>query len=236
MPVVFDELNHKYTNPENGIDYISATTLLGKYKPKFDLDKNAANVARREGLTVEEVKTYWKDLNRISTTRGTAIHSILENYIKTRERGEEEKELVDYIERELKLNSEFEANAEERLYNDEYYIAGTADIILENNKFFKIWDLKTNKKFRFTNTFKEDVFLLDPVDHLVNCEYSNYALQLSLYAYMKEALTGKKCIELRILHLERQEPETIVKEIYLPYLKSDIFKILEHKKNFLDKI
>ena len=102
MPVVFDELNHKYTNPENGIDYISATTLLGKYKPKFDLDKNAANVARREGLTVEEVKTYWKDLNRISTTRGTAIHSILENYIKTRERVEEEKELVDYIERELK--------------------------------------------------------------------------------------------------------------------------------------
>jgi hypothetical protein len=230
MPVVFNDKEHRYTNSRTGENYISVTTLLGQYKPKFDLDGQAANVARREGLLVEEVKAYWADLNRISTTRGTAIHKIMETYIESRVSTGEEQELISYIEDQLNKNKEYTIHSEQVLYNDHFRVAGMADIILEGKDTFKVWDLKTNKKFRFTNTFTTDKFLLSPVDHLVNCEYSNYALQLSLYAYMKEELSNKKCEELKIIYLKKNPDNTsIVEEFYMPYLKSDIQKILSNK-------
>lgn len=232
MPVVFDENNHTYTNTDTGENYISVTTLLGKYKPKFDVDAQAARYAAREGLLVEDVKQHWADLNRISTTRGTAIHAVLENFINTGEEDNDHKILIDYFKAQLKEHSRFDILAEERMYNDTHKLAGTADIIIENRDHFKIWDLKTNKKFRFTNNYKSDTFLLSPVDHLPNCEYSNYCLQLSMYAYMKEQLSGKKCVELKIIYYNSDPSASTdgVKEYYLPYLKKDILEILEQKK------
>jgi flagellar basal body-associated protein FliL len=50
---------------------------------------------------------------------------------------------------------------------------------------------------------------------------------------MKEQLTGKKCIELKIVYFN-SDPDAAtneVKEYYLPYLKSEILEILEQKKN-----
>ena len=231
MAIVFDEKNHRYTNTQTGENYISVTTLLGKYKPKFNVDEQAARFAAKEGLLVEDVKKHWEDLNRISTTRGTAIHAILETFLKTGEESKDHSILIDYFKSQLKEHSQYKVIAEERMYNDVHKVAGTADIIIENKDHFKIWDLKTNKKFRFTNSYKSDTFLLSPVDHLPNCEYSNYCLQLSMYAYMKEQLTGKKCVELKIIYLNSDPSASAeVKEYYLPYLKRDILEILEQQK------
>lgn len=233
MHISFDEKNHVYTNVNTEDNYISVTTLLSRFKPKFDVDAQAAIFAAKNNLLVEDVKQYWNDLNRISTTRGTAIHNILENYINTGSaESDEQKELIQYIKKQLQDHAEYKVTAEELMYNDLYQVAGTADIVLENDKFFKIWDLKTNKKFRFTNNFNKDTFLLSPVEHLPNCEYSNYSLQLSMYAFMKEQLTGKKCTELKIIYLKTNPltQENTVEEYYLSYLKKDIQEILEQIK------
>lgn len=233
MHISFDEKNHVYTNVNTEDNYISVTTLLSRFKPKFDVDAQAAIFAAKHNLLVEDVKQYWNDLNRISTTRGTAIHNILENYINTGSADtDEQKELIQYIKKQLQDHAGYKVTAEELMYNDLYQVAGTADIVLENNKFFKIWDLKTNKKFRFTNNFNKDTFLLSPVEHLPNCEYSNYSLQLSMYAFMKEQLTGKKCTELKIIYLKTNPvtQENTVEEYYLSYLKKDIQEILEQIK------
>ncbi|MGA1046523.1 MAG: hypothetical protein ACO3UU_00785 [Minisyncoccia bacterium] len=233
MHISFDEKNHVYTNVNTEDNYISVTTLLSRFKPKFDVDAQAAIFAAKHNLLVEDVKQYWNDLNRISTTRGTAIHNILENYINTGSADtDEQKELIQYIKKQLQDHAGYKVTAEELMYNDLYQVAGTADIVLENNKFFKIWDLKTNKKFRFTNNFNKDTFLLSPVEHLPNCEYSNYSLQLSMYAFMKEQLTGKKCTELKIIYLKTNTvtQENTVEEYYISYLKKDIQEILEQIK------
>jgi hypothetical protein len=50
-----------------------------------------------------------------------------------------------------------------------------------------------------------------------------------MYAYMKEQLTGKKCVELKIIYFNN-DPFEQVKEYYLPYLKRDILEILEQQK------
>ena len=100
-----------------------------------------------------------------------------------------------------------------------------ADLIYEHSKDeFTLGDFKTNKKFRFSSPFGER--LLAPVDHLHNCENNIYALQLSMYAYFYEQLTGKKCRKLVIFYLSGDR----FKAYHCNYLKSDVEKVLENYK------
>ena len=89
---------------------------------------------------------------------------------------------------------------------------------------FIVADFKTNKKYRFSNDFNE--YFLAPVDHLPYCEFNTYALQLSMYAYMYEQKSGKKCNKIVTLYLEE--------DTWIPYhanyLKSDIINILTNYK------
>lgn len=232
--VVFTEEDHRYTNPETGEDYISATTLLGKYKPVFQKDKYSKRVAEREGVEQETILNHWKNLTSIACDRGSGIHEAVENYIKDGNWDDNYDEILltfqDLFER---VGSNNEIRSEVILWNDDYKIAGMTDILIEEDKYFRIWDIKTNKRIRTTNTFREDKFLKEPIDFLPNCEYSVYSLQLSLYAYLYELLSGKKCIELKIIHIKPinkflpNEDKKV--EIYnSPYLKTDIHNIIEH--------
>jgi len=84
--------------------------------------------------------------------------------------------------------------------------------------------IKTNKKFRFSSPFGER--MLAPIDHLHNCEFNVYALQLSMYAYMYEKLTGKKCRKCVIFYLK----DDSFRAYHVNYLKSDIVALLNHYK------
>jgi ATP-dependent exoDNAse (exonuclease V) beta subunit len=114
------------------------------------------------------------------------------------------------------------------LFLHDYEIAGTSDLIYEREKDFIVADFKTNKKYRFSNDFND--YFKAPIEHLTYCEFNTYALQLSLYAYMYEQKTGKKCNKLVTLYLEEDN--------WIPhhanYLKTDIINILsDHKTKLL---
>ena len=123
------------------------------------------------------------------------------------------------------IDSYKEVLCERLLHNDEYKVAGTADLIYKHSKDeFTIGDFKTNKRFRFCSQFGER--MLAPVDHLHNCEFNIYALQLSMYAYMYEQLTGMRCRKLVIFYLTGDRFTTY----HCNYLKSDVEKVLENYK------
>jgi hypothetical protein len=87
----------------------------------------------------------------------------------------------------------------------------------------------TNKKFEFFNPFGNEC-LKKPVDHLQQCHYSIYSLQLSIYAYMCEEETGMKCRQIWIGYWSRETEEFT--KIPIMYLKSEAKAILElHKYN-----
>ena len=113
------------------------------------------------------------------------------------------------------------------MYDHDYELAGTADLVFNHkNNTFTIGDFKTNKRFNFTSKYCET--LLPPVDHLHNCEFNVYALQLSIYAYMYEKLTNTKCRGLVIFYLEGGKWVSVS----CNYLKNDVIAILEdYKKN-----
>ena len=78
----FNEAEHKYTDTFNN-QYISTTTLLHEYAPKFDkkywLKKKAAEL----GISEKRLEQQWKDITEEACARGTRTHNGLEDGIKT---------------------------------------------------------------------------------------------------------------------------------------------------------
>ena len=234
MPVVFSEAGHTYTNPDTGERYISATTLLGKYKPEFDADAAAARVAAREFVSKEFILDVWKNVNDEANERGTKIHKSYEDYINdgtVTDYNRKNIEALDGILAQLGSGKKITKQSEVILYNDDLKLAGMTDLLIENgyNDTFAIWDFKTNKEFKMFSKYNE--FLLEPLSHLTCSDLTIYGLQLSLYAWMHEKLTGKKCYSLKILYTPSIIGTDDVKditEIDIPYMKSDIEKLLTH--------
>tara|TARA_R110000868_G_scaffold176916_3_gene414944 strand:+ start:22823 stop:24598 length:1776 start_codon:yes stop_codon:yes gene_type:complete len=85
----------------------------------------------------------------------------------------------------------------------------------------------TNKAFHFHNPYGNET-LLKPVEHLQNCQWSIYTLQLSIYAYMYELETGRKCRHIWIGYWDKIT-ETMSK-IPIMYLKHEAKQVLELHK------
>ena len=225
-PVKFDEQSHTYTHKDYG-KFISVTTLLGKYKKPFDSNYHAERVAKREGVSKEMVLEMWEVEKNKACDKGTRIHKLLEDYINIGETQDDYGWLFKSYDKsaDRNIDSYKKVLCEKLLYDEEYKVAGTADLIYEHsNNEFTLGDFKTNKKFRFCSSFGER--LLAPVDHLHNCEFNIYALQLSTYAFMYEQLTGMKCRKLVIFYLSGDR----FTAYHCNFLKSDVEKILQHYK------
>ena len=57
----FDEGPHKYTDTY-GNEYISVTTIIGNYSPKFDKDYWLHKKAKELGITEKELAKRWQDI------------------------------------------------------------------------------------------------------------------------------------------------------------------------------
>ena len=225
--ILFDEAAHTYTNTETAERYISVTTLLGKYKTPFDKNNHSLRVSEREGVSQDFVLEMWEKENKKATDKGTLIHKLMENYILTGE------EVIDnnllyrsYDEAVSNTIKKFQkVYSENLLHNKDYKLAGTADLIYDHGNFFTIGDFKTNKRFNFSSNFNDH--FKEPITHLAYCEFNNYALQMSMYAYMYEKMTGKKCKEILVFYLTENKWQPI----HCNYLKSDITNILTHYRS-----
>lgn len=222
MPVKLDHENHIYTNTETDEKYNSVTTLIGSYKKKFDSDKWSKVVAKREGTTQEQILNKWSEITTTAQNRGTNVHLIMENYVKYNKIEKGYEALVDSFVKKtigvLKPNSNI--LSEELLYTHKYKVAGTADLIVENDDIFYVLDFKTNKKFNFVNKYNE--YFEEPLEYLPQCEFTTYTIQLSIYAWMHEQLSGKKCGGLKIFYLREFSDKTFWQEIPAPYMKPSV--------------
>ena len=77
----FDEGPHKYTD-SNGNEYISVTTLIGDYCPKFDAKYWAHKKAKEQGVSEKEIIKQWDRIKNEACDRGTNTHNGIENAIK----------------------------------------------------------------------------------------------------------------------------------------------------------
>lgn len=223
------EETHKYINTDTGEEYISVSKLLSRFKRPFDKAFWAEKKAKEYGTSAEEVLQMWDDLRDYSCHKGKNYHKIMEEYIITGIKDPINQSLYDSFDSNIEyLGDIINIDAEKLLHSHEYKVAGTSDVIINHpNNQFSIVDFKTNKAFRFHSKYNE--YLLSPVDHLQSCEFNIYTLQLSLYAFMYSALTGKKLKSMAINFLD--EGRQTWKHIHIHYMKYEALLLLRSYGN-----
>jgi hypothetical protein len=230
-PIKFLEDTHQYINIETNEEYCSVSKLLGRYKEKFDAENISKWVAKKRGVSQEEILKEWEDNKNFACDRGTDFHAALENYVKYGEVDPLYKKIIEKFQLKVEkyIPNISEVYSEKLLYNHDFKIAGTGDLLFElEDGTFIIGDFKTNKKFRFGSDYGK--WMKAPLNHLSECEFNTYALQLGIYGFMNEILTKKKCKGLLIFWLDMNTGNWEV--IPTNFMKHEIILMLNHyKKN-----
>ena len=199
--IVFDEEPHVYYvhgDPNN----ISVTTLVHKYFPKFDADqvisrmmysKNWPN-SKYYGMTREAIKKQWSDAGTDATTKGTRMHKSFEMFYNNEDTTEYENDVEYGLFRKFVEDHKASVTAyrtEWEVYDEDYKIAGSIDMVFENNAdgTLSIYDWKRSKEMKLKNSYGSKGF-----DHLAkyhDCNYVHYSLQLNIYKHILEKKYGK---------------------------------------------
>lgn len=240
--IEFKEAEHKYFQKDK--EYISVTTLIGKYKNKFDTWKEATKykVRHSDPRSVQEIVQAW-DLVRIEACeRGSEYHEIkeIENLYKNAnlEKG--------YVEKIIKLSDLPDGLYPElRLYNDEYEIAGHADIVRIERPYIDVEDYKTNKdKYdKVTGALKDlgiskkswGKNMLYPLQGLPDANFYHYTVQLNIYAWMLKQ-EGFIPRNLKLLHKKYMENEVVHPNDLIMQSEEDARKIKEYNLEYNDKL
>lgn len=236
--IVLDPITHTYIDSDNN-KYKSVTTLIKEFVPKFDFEAKSKSYAAKYGLNVEEVRESWRQKNVESTNFGTLIHKEIENLLNEGVFNGEPAHKDSIEEITGKIVKDFKPGnflLEHIVFNTEYKIAGTADVIVDNKDTFSVLDFKTNKEFKTHNPY--DKFMLEPLSHLPNGEFFKYSLQLSFYAYFYNLQTDKKLDRLAVYWLDRSKNNNSYTKLNkskwvrynLPYLKEEVLDCLSYNE------
>lgn len=248
---------HEYTQPFDK-DFWSAYKALEKLLPKdvwnvekksllnskkfdkvlLDLHSISENDFNREQ---QGILDEWDNENRKSCERGTKIHADLENsfYQKKKDIDISKFEIggrfecrKDYSELDIE-NGVYPEYLISRVSEDgKLRIAGQIDLLVKKGNKIIIADWKTNKKIEtksfFNNKTKTSVKMKFPLNNLDDVNYWHYTLQLSTYAWMIQKLNPEFEIEdLVLVHFDHNDNMTVY---HLPYLKTEVVKMLNHFK------
>ena len=246
MAIIFKEDGHSYESiEEDNIQWLSVTSLVSKFKPKFDKEGQAKKSAKNKnskwyGMTVEQIIEAWDNETNRAINLGNFYHNQRESDMldfKTIERNGTEIPIIKPL-----VNNDGIKLAPEQKLSDGLYpehlvylksvgICGQADVVEIIDGFIN-WEGITSKMYK-------------PINHLDDCNLNHYSLQLSIYAYIiKKHNPSLKIGRLTIQHVkfkqigedangypinEHYNGEPILDEIKMyevPYLKDEVNSLI----------
>ncbi len=229
--VYLEKDTHTYLDSA-GRQYLSVTKFIAMLAERFE-DTHAYKIAS------EETRATWKAKGKFAADHGTNIHEALELYNKTGQILESNRELEPAINSITADYKEYHQTHDEVcLFSDKYRIAGTTDKIctISNRRDCEVdlADYKTNiaRGVYYHSDYKKRMY--PPLDHLQDCNYVKYTIQLSIYAYLFEQLTGRK---VRKLFIHFIPPGDMMQHQKIPviYMKNDVKMLLDmHQERILN--
>lgn len=202
MSLIFKPEKHEYvsTNGE-AIDWISVTSLISHFKPKFDAEAQSVKSSKNKrskwyGMTPEDIRTAWSNEANRATTLGSWYHdqresdlcqldslTIGENVLPVF-KPQVEDGGVKYAPEQKLVEGIY---PEHMVYLKSAGICGQSDLVQVYDGKVYITDYKTNKEIKtegFTNWEGITSKMSGPVAHLDDCNLQHYTLQLSIYMYI----------------------------------------------------
>jgi len=205
---------------------------LKKFQKPFDRKKWSLHSAQKEGITVKEVLQNWQKKSDDANAFGTKIHEFAERHSLVK-MGKQTNDFHPILPREAEyrngiLKFWYEHNelspvaVEKRICVPHWLLGGTVDLICKSHDdHYYLVDWKTSSQIETFSKYCQQ--MLNPLEHLDDCNFNGYALQLSLYRYMLENRYGFKFHKNFLIHLQPNDYD----EYETPYLKKEIERLIE---------
>jgi hypothetical protein len=202
MAIQFTAADHKYQsiNQDEKINWISVTSVISLFKKEFDKQAQALKSSKNKrskwyGLTPEKIIEIWDQSNSVAIDLGSWYHNQREEDLlscNTIRRLGIDLDIVKPIEDNgIKVAPDQNLTSgiypEHMVYLKSAGICGQADRVEVIQDVIDIYDYKTNKEIKtqsFTNWEGVSEKMLHPIDHLDDCNFIHYAIQLSIYLYI----------------------------------------------------
>ena len=216
---------HRYflaTSPD--LEFESVTTLVSRFFEPFDKVRIAssliANNKKYFGLTVDDLIAQW-DSKR---DHGTIVHSQIEEYLKHHTTPTDLKALaaLKWL-KKYQLKSELKLFPEVIIYSEEHKLAGTIDLLVQDQITgkYELLDWKTSKSID-TTSFDGKVGINTITKDLLDCNFNHYSLQLSFYRYLLEENYGINISNQYIVQINDDYCHSYI----APYLQTHVTAIL----------
>lgn len=200
--IKFTDKGHLYESTGDAkIDWKSVTRVISKCKQPFDPIERSKKSSKNKksvwyGMDPQEIRSTWKGINDYALKLGNWYHPIKELEYLSQDSvvqgGIQMAIQPPIIEGEYKYSppQKLENNTiypEHFIYLESAQICGQADRVEVFDWTVNINDYKTNKEIKQESYRSWDgsyTMMLAPLEHLMDCNYYHYGLQLSLYMYM----------------------------------------------------
>lgn len=232
----FDESSHTYTWKDE--TFISVTTWINSFFPKFDSNKVIDNMMKSSnwkrnplfGKTKQEILENWSLKNSNAIIEGTKLHRDIELYLN------DEKIDNDTIEFNYFLNFVKDHyylepfRTEWKIFIEEFKTAGTIDMVYrKNNGKIDLYDWKRCKQINVQNIYRK--FASIPfLSYLPDTNYMHYCLQLNIYKYIVEQKYSYlvENMFLVCLHPDNKNKNYLIYPV--PEMKKEVDLIFKHIK------
>lgn len=178
-------------------------------------------------IKAEHFKKQWKDKSNKALEKGTNYHNA-----KEAEAYDNGYDTINSLRVPTALTYSFDLSkledgfhAELLLYNDYYKISGKADKVIiktiDGKRLVYIDDYKTNEKITKKNEFQT---FKRPLEHLDDCKWNLYKLQLTMYGVLLE-LAGYEVVHTQLTHV------TPFGEFPEPFdmMRNEVYTILDER-------
>lgn len=267
MEIQFTAADHKYISKDDPTQkWLSATGLVELFKPNFNAEAQAIKSAKNKkskwyGMKPQDILDIWAGENKRAVTLGSWYHDQREQELiacDTIQRNGVDLPIFRPIEQDgIKLSPDQNIAAgiypEHLVYLKSVRLCGQADRIEVVGNTVNIYDYKTNKEIKlksYVNWEGKSNKLNAPLEHLDDCNFYHYALQMSLYMYITlkhnhSLKPGKMEIHHIIFDIEGYDDygypivaydaagDPIVKELVpyeMPYLKKEVNTMINYLK------
>jgi ATP-dependent exoDNAse (exonuclease V) beta subunit len=238
--VLTDDFKQYKDKDDNRYDRV--TSFIHSFVEPFDQNywanelsgKPNKRVPEYENLTPDQILIKWQVDNRRSLDEGNYVHAKLEQIFNKELVVEHRPDLVpdEYINtyvafvRKLFNVEGVVVYPEYRLNNKQFKLAGTTDLKIVYNGATSFLDYKTNKKITYTAKYGK--YFLEPINFVPQCEYYEYTIQMSLYAFMDKLLNGSVINKLNLLHCKYG----VATMIPVTYREDLVIKLLKHSGRY----
>lgn len=201
MALIFKEQGHVYESiDEDKIDWLSVTSFIAMFKPKFDQQAVAKKASKSKnskwsGMHPNDIIKAWEAESDRAIKLGNWYHAQRESDIldfKTIQREGVDLPIIkpliaDGVKQAPEQKLQDGVYPEHFVYLKSAGLCGQSDLVEIINGTINITDYKTNKEIKesgFTNWEGITTKMYNPVNHLDDCNLNHYNLQLSIYAYI----------------------------------------------------